>query len=128
MNIKTIIILLLVLILLSVSNCGCFEQSEYDVTINVLYYRPEHINNTTIYLDGEILMQFENFTLETYPPFLGDKTVRLDRGKHELFVVDNNYYLNRTKSINVQDRIYVDIIISYDKIDISHSTKQTGYK
>ena len=117
-----------ILFIIIFSNCGCFEQNEFDVTINVLYSQPQYINNTSVYLDEKPFLQFENITIETYPPFVGDETIRLKRGKHELMVVDTNFNLTKTKSIDVKGRVYVDVIISDDEIDILQSSEQTGYK
>jgi hypothetical protein len=110
---------------------GCIEDSnggEYNVSFNVLYSSPYHINNTTIYLDDELLLQFQNTTIETYPPFLGEKTTRLNKGDHELTVVDTNFGISKTSSITVNGRMYCDIIISEDEIDISVSAEPTGFK
>jgi hypothetical protein len=86
------------------------------------------INNTTVYLDGDLLLQFENYSLETYPPHLGSKTKTLSRGSHELKVIDLNYNQTKTRSIEVEKRLYIDIIIGDDYIDINLSEKQTEYK
>ena len=85
---KILVTGLCILLFITVLFSGCFAQDEYDVTITLLYSRPHLINNTTVYLDEELLMNFENYSLEIYPPMLDDKTKRLSRGEHELKVID----------------------------------------
>jgi len=119
---------LCILILITILLSGCFGQDEYDVTITLLYTRPQQINNTTVYLDEKLLMSFENYSLEIYPPMLDDIDVRLNRGSHELRVIDTNFNLTKNYSFNVDERLYVDILISDDLIDISKSNKPTGFK
>ena len=109
-------------------SCGCFENGEYNVTINLLYSSPHQINNTTVFVDDEVILQFRNYSLVTYPPHLGSKTVKLEHGSHKLKVIDKNFNLTRTKSITVEKRLYIDIIIGDDYIDIDISEKQTEYK
>ena len=120
---------LISLIILSLSmGTGCINNDEYKVTINVLYSTPYHINNTTVYLDDEQFLQFKNVTLEIFPPFLGDRTIILEKDDYEIMVVDTNFNLTKTGKIKVRGRTYVDIIISNDTIDIDQSDKQTEYK
>jgi len=116
------------LLIMTTLTCGCFQDDGFDITINVLYSSPHHINNTTVYLDDDLFLQFKNKTVETYPPFLGDKTTHLKAGDHEITVIDTNFNLTRTKTLDVNYRMYADIIISEDSIDISASKEQTGYK
>lgn len=116
------------LLIITTLTCGCFQDDGFNVTINVLYSSPHYINNTTVYLDDDLFLQFKNKTIETYPPFLGDKTTRLKKGDHEISVIDTNFNLTRTKTLDVNYRMYVDIIISEDSIDISESKEQTEYK
>jgi hypothetical protein len=107
---------------------GCFGQDEYDVTITLIYSSPHLINNTTVYLNEELLMNFENYSLEIYPPMLDDETVRLDKGEHLLEVIDTNFNLSKTYPFNADERLYIEIIISEDLIDISQSDEPTEYK
>jgi hypothetical protein len=119
-----------IILICILTTSGCFENSssENNVTVTVLYSSPQHINNTTVYLDGVVFLEYTDVEIETYPPMLGDKTVKMDNGKHEITVNDKNFNLTATKTINVDSRTYVEIIISYDEIDISQSDKPTGYK
>ena len=79
-------------------------------------------------MDEELLMNFENYSLEIYPPMLDDKTKRLSRGEHELKVIDTNFNLSKTYPFNADERLYIEIIISEDLIDISQSDEPTDYK
>jgi hypothetical protein len=122
-------VLVISLVILSLTMCaGCIDNDEYDVTINVLYSTPYHINNTTVYLEGDQFLQFKNVTLEIFPPFLGDRTITMEKDDYEIMVVDTNFNLIETGRIKIKSRTYVDIIISNDTIDIDQSDKQTEYK
>ena len=125
---KKLIILLSFLLILIILSTGCYRNDDKLVTINLLYSSPVHINNTTVYFDGDLILQFKNYSLDTYPPYLGRKNIELDNGKYEIIVIDTNFNLTRTKTIDVDKRLFVDIIISNDNIDIDISEKQTEYK
>ena len=120
--------LISLIILSPILGAGCISDDNYDVTINVLYSRPYHINNTTVFLAGEQFLQFKNVTLEIFPPLLGARTTNLEKDDYEIMVIDTNFNLTETGTIKVKRRTYVDIIISNDTIDIDQSDKQTGYK
>ena len=125
---KRIAILISILLIFSVLNAGCFQNDDHLVTINLLYSSPALINNTSVYFDGDLILQYKNYSLEVYPPQLGRKNMARDPGKYELIVIDTNHNLTRTKTINVDKRLYVDIIISDDDISIDISDKPTQYK
>ena len=128
MDNKLIPIFICFLVFFISSSCGCIDDSNNKVTFNLLYSSPVKVNNTTVYLDNAILMQFTNVEVDIYPPHVGEKTKTLESGKYDLWVVDTNFNLTKSKTIDVKKRMYIDIIISDDEISISASSEPTGYK
>jgi hypothetical protein len=104
------------------------QNIEYEVTINVLYNRPYHINNTTVILDGNIFLSFKNITLKFYPPLLVGNTTRLKKGPHDIKIIDKNFNQTKTDQIEVNATLYVDIFITEEYISIHQSDEPTIYK
>ncbi len=121
-------IVIFIAIILIFTNYSPPDDDEYDVAVTVLYTNPALVENTTVTLDGKLILAFTNESVETFPPWVGDITVTLDKGTHNLTVTDANFGHTETKEFKVDRELYIDVIIGEDGIDIDVNEEQTVYK
>ena len=121
-------IIIFIAIILVFTNYGPADDVEHDVVVNVLYTGPVNVVNTTVSVDGEVVLSYVGEDVETYPPFVGDTTVVLEEGKHNITVTDANFGHTRTVKFDVYQKLFIDVIIGEDGIDIDVNKEQTEYE
>lgn len=98
------------------------------LNVNLLYSAPLHIKNTCVALDGAVIMTFKDMEISEFPPRVGSKTLKVDKGKHRLSVTDTNFKLKKEQSFEIKKKMWMDIIIHDDSISIHLLDKQPVYK
>jgi hypothetical protein len=111
-----------------VSGCTGTTNDKWDVTVNVLYVTPVHVNDTNVYMDGDLLVQYRDMEVDTFPPIVGQKKTILKEGEHVVYVTDTNYNLTEGITFKLYRTTYIDIIISNSTIDVDVKGKPTGFK
>jgi len=98
------------------------------LNVNLLYSAPLRIKDTRVSLDGAVILNFKDTEISEYPPHVGTKTLKVEKGKHRLSVTDTNFNLKKEQSFDITKKMWVDIIIHDDSISIHLLDKQPHYK
>jgi hypothetical protein len=73
--------------------------------------------NTTLALDGELIISLFNHSLSSVPAIAGGMTLVIAKGSHTVSVEDYTFGVNGTKAFNVGGRTYVYAFVSGNGIN-----------
>lgn len=107
-----------IFILTLILNSGCISNTEDDANhLYVIYSEPMDVN-TTIYVDGELVLDLTNRSFLIYPP-VSDIVNLEDQNEYQIMVVEENFNLSLNKNVVMNGNNYVSIFISKEKISIT---------
>lgn len=116
------ILVALGLIFIAVAMSGCGKEHvarpAYEATINVIYKHDVYVYNTTVWVNGEIVLTMENVHATLPPKILMNTTLILEEGSH---VIDymHNTSLNGgtgTSSFELLSDMTIDILFFGDYV------------
>jgi hypothetical protein len=98
------------------------------LNIDVLYSSPLTVRDTRVWIDGEVVMEFQEVEIPKFPPHLGSRKIPLSKGPHTVRVVDNNFGLEKTESFEMKEESWIEIVIHDDSVSIHKLDRDPGYK